>query len=234
MKGIILPTYNRPHYLKTMLESVRYADNYELFTAIEPSEKLEEIRFLLDSYSRKFKKLHICINTERKGMIQNTFDLMQTALAGVSFCVCLEDDLWLSPDFFCLMDFYERTFREEPLKFSAYGGQSGNYPNPEIDTLISDDYFYGNGWAVFRENWDKWFAPNWFSSEYAQKHFNAMGNDWNISGVFREFNARMLVPTLSRSEHIGVIGQNHNEHIYNRLCKDKVVNTEYVISEFKL
>ena len=234
MKGIILPVYNRPHYLKILLESVRYAEEYELFAAIEPSEKSDEVCAFLQRHKNKFKALHLHVNPERKGMIQNTFDIMQTAFANVSFCVCLEDDLWLSPDFFCLMDFYERTFREEPLSYSCYGGQSGKYPSPEIDTLISDNYFYGNGWAVFQENWDKWFAPNWFSSKYAQKHFNAIGNDWNISGVFREFNARMLVPTLSRSKHIGVIGQHHTQAIWDKLCRDKIVNTEYVISEFKL
>lgn len=234
MKAIALPVYNRPHYTATMLESIRFAEDYELFAVFDKSENTDTLIALVRRYEARFKKLHIEVNDPRKGMIQNAYDNIEWAFRmGATFMVCIEDDLWLSPDFFKLMSWYEKRFRKAPLSYGAYGGQGGNI-NDVPDTLISDTYFYGNGWAVFAECWEKWFRPNWFSSDYAQKHFGAFGNDWNISGTFREFSVKMLIPTLARSKHIGVIGQHHNEKVFKKLCADKVVNTTLCVEDYRI
>jgi len=235
MKTITLPIFDRPEYLKTTLESISRAEEYEIFASLDYSGKIKECRDVLELFRAKFQKMHILVGLKRKGMVQNAFDNVEWAIAsGSHFNVMIEDDLWLSPDFFLLMDWYERAFKYNRLEYSAFGGQSGKYPRPTPDTVIADTYFYGNGWATFTEQWDKWFKPFWFSSEYAQKHFNARGNDWNISGVFREFNAPMLVPTLSRSKHIGIIGANHTADVYERFCRGNQVNQEHLISDWRI
>ena len=234
MKAIVLPAYNRPHYLRQTLESINGAEEYHLYAAIDPSDKSKEIVDIIWEYKVKFAAIKCLSGTFRKGMILNSFDAFaQCFIDGMHFAVCLEDDLWLSPDFFSLMDFYEKTYRDNPLAYGCYGGQGGNI-NTNAETLTEDCYFYGNGWAVFKENWEKWFAPNWFSSDMALKHFNAVGNDWNISGTFREYDVKMLIPTLARSKHIGVDGAHHNVAVFAKLCADKIVNTEHCVKEFKL
>lgn len=234
MKAIVLPIYNRPHYLRQLLESICNAEEYHLFAAVEPSDKVADIAILLYEFKNKFASVTASGSPIHKGMIQNTFDAFELTINnGAHFIVCLEDDLWLSPDFFSLMDYYEKTYKDNPLIYGAYGGQGGNI-NTDPQTLIEDCYFYGNGWAVFTENWQEYFAPNWFSSDMAMKHFNASGNDWNISGVFREHNIKMLIPTLARSKHIGINGAHHNAQIYQELCANKIVNKEHYVEEFRL
>lgn len=187
MKAIALPAYNRPAYLRQTLESIANANDWHMFIVFDKSDKTNNLVDMAIGYASKFEKLHIEVNDPRKGMVQNAFDNIQwTFRMGSEFTVCIEDDLLLSPDFFHLMNYYIKIFKEDPLAYGAYGAQGGNAEG-EIDQLLLADYFTGNGWGVFPENWTKWFMPYWFEIKLGMKHFGntAIGNDWNISGAFR-------------------------------------------------
>ena len=236
MKAIALPAYSRPQYTKQLFDSIVDATDWHLFMVCDKSVQTDTLIKMATGYADKFAKLHIEINDPRKGMVQNAFDNIQwTFRMGSEFTVCIEDDLWLSPDFFHLMNYYIRAYGDAPLTYGAYGAQGGNAPG-EIDQLLLADYFTGNGWGVFPQNWTKWFIPYWFNIDLGMKHFgaSAIGNDWNISGAFREYGVKMPFPALARSKHIGAIGGHFYPTIYDKLCGHLVSNKEHCVKEFKL
>lgn len=235
MKAIMLPVFNRPDYLKQLLESFRRTSDWHLFIVFDKSPKTDELISIVKTASLDVIKVHMEVNEPRKGMVQNAWDGMEWAFRmGSEFTVCLEDDLWLSPDFFLLMNWYKRNFQDRPLAFGAYGAQGGNAKG-EPDELLVTDYFTGNGWAVFPECWDKWFRPFWFNVDLGMKHFGptCIGNDWNISGAFREFGVKMPFPALARSKHMGKTGGHFHPAIYEKLCGHLIVNKEHEVSEWR-
>lgn len=236
MKAIALPAYNRPEYFQQTLESMKDCEDWHLFIVFDKSSKTNVLIDIARSFESKFEKIHIEINNPRKGMVRNAWDNIQwTFNMGSEFTVCVEDDLWLSPDFFHLMNFYIKTFKGNPLACGAYGAQGGN-TDGAVDEIRYANYFTGNGWGVFPECWEKWFTPFWFDSDLGMKHFGntAIGNDWNVSGAFREYGVKMPFPALARSKHIGEVGGHFHPAAYKELCGHLVSNREHVVKEWKL
>lgn len=237
MKSLALPSYNRPEYFIQTLESLKECHDYHLFICFDYSDKTEELRAIAESFSHKFAQIHIAVNNPRVGMVQNAYDNIEwTFRMGSEFVCCIEDDLYLSPDFLLLMDWYIETFKDNSLQYGAYGAQGGNVQDATPDGLLLADYFTGNGWGVFKENWEEYFVPYWFKTDLGIKHFGpgGVGNDWNISGLFREKGLKMPFPELARSKHMGKTGYHFYPEVYEELCGHLICNTEHVITEFKL
>jgi len=206
MKTLSMTAYNRPDYLKDTLEDLAKNNitDWHFFISVDPSNKLEEIKQVLDK-DYGFVSKTITINEQRKNHRLNQFSAIETAFnAGSTFNCHMDDDLHISPDAIELANYYERTFRDKPLTFNSYG--LFNYdsnPNEPSKLLSRVGSFTGLGWNCFRENFESVFRPNWFHDELALKLFGSYGWDWAVAAWCKQNNLSEIFPAFSRTNHRG-------------------------------
>ena len=207
MKSISMTAYNRPDYLKnTLLDlSKNNPKDWHFFISIDPSDKTEHIKQVLDD-DYGFASKTIIINPQRKDHRRNQHDAIEMAFAaGSTFNLHFDDDLFISPTALELANYYKRTFEKKPLTYGNYGLFNYNSNPNEPNKLLSQNAFTGLGTCYFRENWVNIFHKYWFKDDLAKKHFgqHVYGWDWQISGVYKEFGICEIFPSFSRTNHMG-------------------------------
>lgn len=199
-KAIVLTTFRRPDYLKTVLESISKnegLEDYTLCLACEPG--FQDVLRLCQEV--KFMKRVITVNPRIFGVRENPFLALKRAFElGAEAVLYCEDDVPISTDTtrlfeFCLglPDFNER------LCLNLYNPES-NPEKPNAVILKKDTSALGIGMS--KEQWKKWFEPLW--------HADIRGWDWSFSQMLeKEPTVFTVQPALSRSTHIGVKGGVH-------------------------
>jgi hypothetical protein len=233
MKTITLPVWNRPTYLKRVIESLSKNNltGYKLFLGVEPgNEQVIELCKSID-----FIEKDIVINQFRQGVRRNPFETIKRAfLAGSEYNVHLEDDVVVSPDAFQLCNWYYKTFSKEP-KYMHYGlfHYEGDETHP--DKIIEIDMFNGYGWSLFKHNWESLYRDEWFNDKLCLKMFNAHGWDWAISAAYKTYGYKAIVPHYSRSQNIGREGGVFcTSEFYDKTFPQVKYNLTFDISEYSM
>lgn len=239
MKSITLTAYNRPKYFSTTIEHIlkNNIEKYYIFVRVEPSPLLDQIINIFDNINHNNKQ--ITINQSRLGHRRNQYESINDAFVnGSVFNIHFDDDLFISQDATNLADWYYENYKNDPLKYLNYGlfNYGSNSENPNNITVIENG-FVGLGWASFKENWEYYFKPNWFKDDLSIKHngTTAIGWDWQMTGLAKEFNLKSLMPTYSRTNHNGrengtCCDYNHHDKSFSNLNW----NDDKIIKDFKI
>jgi hypothetical protein len=228
MKTITLSAYNRPMYLKEVLEAIKANDTsgYHLVICLEPGCKpVVDLCTAID-----WIDVTIFINEKKLGVRQNPYNAIAYAFGTLKsdFNICQEDDVTVSPDFFNLANWYYDTFKSDPLKYMSYGmfcyDSNRNYPNE----LIEVAGFTGLGWSCFKENW-KILDRFWFNDAITERHNMGIGWDHSFNAAYKEYKYKGLIPKYARSCHIGRLSGTHalpdfHDRVFGNLDYNKELN----------
>ncbi len=208
MRAIALTVYRRPQYLRQVLESLKQntgLDQYTLFIGAEPVDA-QVIKICQDI---DFIKTDLKINPKVLGVRDNPFQTMQRAFdSGADLVWQMEDDVVLSPDASRLIDqYYALPQKEKYLCLNLYNPDSTD----DRSSVVPSKRFSALSMAITRKQWDTYFKPNY--------HKDARGWDWSIDGLLKSTPLNTLLPSLSRSHHIGREGGTHyrpkeHDHLY--------------------
>jgi len=225
--------YNRPEYLKESLDSWLKND-LSLVTSvqffIEPSERLPEIIQVIDGFAAQSVAPVIKhVNPEKYGVLRNPWELFRNLFEYqlATAVILAEDDFLPSSD---LLRFFESTRKQaQPKTLAICAKNVGPNSDEDPSTFTYDDGFSGNIWLTWADKWRDYLRHGWdkdYSSGLADG--TPSGFDWNIHlRVMPQNGLRCLVPTASRSWHIGVRGCHTTPEGYNETVTWNFVREDY-------
>jgi hypothetical protein len=86
-----------------------------------------------------------------------------------------------------------------------HGGEVPNERNIHYTRALYN--FAPYGWAATKENWIRWFKPEWFTNRWSPDGKRCFGWDWSINYHSEKTHAvKVLVPVVSRANTIGEFG----------------------------
>lgn len=199
LRAITLTAFNRPGYLREVLESLRVnrnLDQFHLHIALEPgcAEVFEVCR------SIDFIPTTIHQNVSLIGLRGNTYRLLQQVFAaGYDSVVYCEDDVVLGPDALDLALWYlnHATLPHETRCLCLHNGASTVQRDPRIVNTHPINDFAPVGFVATRPQWETFFQQRW--------HADAQGWDFGVTSG----TGRIAAPNVSRSHHIGRFGGTH-------------------------
>lgn len=224
---------DRPHFLKESLSSWEKT-NLGLVTSvqfyIEPTEKLAEIHSVIDSFEKNCPVPVIRhVNKEKLGCSLNTWSVFENLFdKQLATAVLLaEDDFLVSGD---LLDFFESArFQAQPKTLAICAKNVGPSSDDNPATFTYDEGFSGNIWLTWADKWRAYLKTGWdmdYSSGTADG--TPSGFDWNIGlRVMPKNGLKCLVPTASRSFHIGTVGVHCTAEDYNATTTPNFVREAY-------
>lgn len=226
--------YNRPEYLKQSLDSW-LKTNLLLVTSvqffIEPSDRLPEIHAVIDEFAKACPVPVIKhVNPEKYGVLRNPWELFRNLFEYqlATFVILGEDDFIVSPD---TLDFFEATRKQlQPKTLAICAKNTGESSDNEPATFTYDNGFSGNVWGLYAEKWREFLRETWdFDYSSGRADGTPSGWDHNIgSRIMPKNGLRCLVPTASRSFHIGTTGVHCTAEDYNATTTPNFVREKFV------
>lgn len=232
MKTATLITYNRPHYLKRVIESLRKndTDGWILHIGVEPGcpavmKVIEEIDFM---------RTIVHVNSYRLGIDLNGFTTLMRAFDthGSLFNIYMEEDMELSPDVFSMAEWYRK--RTDPYEIEEVGvafakGESDPRKPDSLGYQWSNDGYFGWGLACTRRQWYDFYMRHWFHWEPWMK---GRGWDWHVGHMVEHESKKLLRPHLNRVRHIGMYG----EHTQGDILKpdERIINHTSRFSDYQV
>jgi len=220
---IIMPMYNRPHYLEKVLNALSKCDNLDKFYVETFEENIfnyqKENEILLNRYLKGKIEVKRNLNNTVKGCSANCLEGIQKIVNEHEFFVMVEDDIILSTDALnlALWIFPKLTDEQPAISFYSRFHMSKDYSNNEHFKVCNSVFWHVWGWAgkssFFREK----FLPSW---DYSDKY---LGWDMPINIYAHAKNIKFFQPIVSRSDNIGAIGLNQ---------KDPKVHEIYVKNDY--
>lgn len=207
----------RREYLRQTLESWLKTD-LELVTAvhffIEPIEAFE-IDVEIDAFAAKCPVPVIKhFNEEKLGVLRNPWHLFDHCfrIEGAKFVILGEDDFLVSPDtlnFLC-------TAKRNDSTMAVCAKWVGKNSDKNPETWHRTKEFTGNIWGTWPDVWGKYLKDTWdFDYSSSNADGTPAGWDWNIQlRVMPKNNLHCIVPTASRSKHIGITGVHCHEEVF--------------------
>lgn len=205
-----LTAYNRPEYLKKVLESLGEAidlciEPVLLVVSIDASEQRQVIRKMVDSSPIN---TYTKVQAEHLGLQANTLDALSRAWEIAEaftddFVLHLEDDLVLAPDALNMACYMRDTYRESQDTGFISLTNVHNDPEPgKNGNCYRAPWFECHVWGTWRTIWDNLMLPEWPHDWY--DHWAAFVNDHEMWDMYQ------VLPELSRSKSIGEIGTHSN------------------------
>ena len=193
MKTISVIAYNRPAYLRRVLEALakcRGVNDYHVVVSIDNGLMYPETI----KVAREFRH-ETLMPANHYGVDLHPFKVYELVFFnGSDFNVVLEDDTVPSPDALELADWFCEHGKEY-----AYLSLHNGSTKPEDPTALEENMrFCPWGWACTREMWQKWFAPNWNC-----KVNEPRGWDWSMGVIIQRNGLKCLNPRMSRTLNIG-------------------------------
>jgi hypothetical protein len=196
---VAFPVWNRPHYLKRVLDSwsrVRGVQDAILEFHCEPGcDEAVELCKGVD-----FAESYLHVNHERLGHAGNVYSSMNNAFVVTDYAIQALDDMLPSTDLLELHQWHRENYRDDPTvlaltsgrDFPAQGG--GLAPVWRCQLIGSLSGFHRAKWDMLAARWGEGAANWWWwvDQEWCQK---PGGYD-------------VLFPALSRAEDIGEFGSN--------------------------
>lgn len=226
--------FNRPEYLKQSLDSW-LKTNLSLVTSvqffIEPSDRLPEIHAVIDEFEKACPVPVIKhVNPEKYGVLRNPWELFRNLFEYqlATFVILGEDDFIVSPD---TLDFFEATRKQiQPKMLAICAKNTGESSDNEPSTFTYDNGFSGNVWGLYVEKWREFLRDTWdFDYSSGKADGTPSGWDHNIGlRVMPKHKLRCLVPTASRSFHVGLNGVHCTAEDYNATTTPNFVREKFV------
>lgn len=215
---------DRPQYLKPTLDSW-LKTNLSLLSSvhffIEPTDRRHECVAVIDEFAAKSPVPVIKhFNKEKLGVLRNPWHLFDHCfrIEGALFTILGEDDFLVSPD---ILDFFWGTSRwnlhgdEKTMAICAKWVGNKADKNPATWHRVTE--FTGNIWGTWPHVWNKYLKDTWdFDYSSGNADGTSAGWDWNIQlRVMPHNSLHCIVPTASRSKHIGVTGAHCTAEVFD-------------------
>jgi hypothetical protein len=190
---------------------------WRILIGIDPSPVAREIASIAEKVLMGHD-FNATINQARLGIKDNPLQLIEHAFAeGSELNLCLEEDLLLSPDATNLALWYQSNHRPEWLCLNLVAGgcaSAGLLSNPDYpDLLFAGHTFNSLGFAVRREDWERYMRGAWITEPAHVARFDGAktgGWDWSVySLLMGNPRLRTLQPVLARSTHNGRLAGEH-------------------------
>ena len=222
----------RSHYLRQSLDSwlktnLNIVSSVHFF--IEPTgsiEANEEIdRFALKCPVPLIKHF----NKEKLGVLRNPWHLFDHCfrIEGATFVILGEDDFIVSPDTLDFLEFGRKN--AQPKTLAVCCKNMGESANDDPSTFAYTAGFDGNIWGTWANTWRDYLRDTWdFDYSSGKADNTSSGWDHNIGKrIMPKNDLRCLVPTASRSYHIGVKGVHCTEKEYALTTTTNFVKDAY-------
>lgn len=210
---VAITVYNRPDYLKRVLDSWHEAEQFSLtcptyLVGLEPGGP-PEIEQILEAFRHGDRNVSIHHNDTVLGPLENPYQVLARGFDHDDFVICAEDDTVVAPDVFEFFSSMESSLRYATgcLAVCAYNRLAG--VNQHCVQLKQQ--FYTSVWGTWIDRWTDILEPTW-DHDYSSGpvHGHQQGWDWNIgSRIMPERHLRCAIPDISRSQHIGKYGGAH-------------------------
>ena len=198
MKTISVIAYNRPAYLRRVLEALakcRGVNKYEVFVSVDEAGGQQDSLRVAHDYHHPNK--HVLFQVRKEGVDRHPQLVYQHVFGPhikSDFNVMLEDDTVPSPDALELADWFCEHGKEYACLLLHNFSTGAEDPNALHELMRFNPW----GWGCTREIWNRWFAPNWNC-----KRYEAKGWDWSLGYVIQTNGLKALQPNLSRTLNIG-------------------------------
>jgi hypothetical protein len=238
MKTITFPVGYRPDYLKQFLGSLTCQDlsGYTVICSAEDCIGCVRVLEACDIPLVILRKENSSGIRSHSGARDNMYNVLNYAFnLGSDFNVHLEDDFLLSPDAIGLANWYYGGFKDNPLTYMSYGLFNWGSIGDDFSGVVTAPTFHGLGWCAFKENWEKCYSRCWYDDILAGKYADAYGWDWAVEAYFKEFGYKSILPSISRTKHIGRLnGTCCTVEFFDKTYPSLVWNATRRIKEFIL
>jgi hypothetical protein len=236
---LVVVAYNRPKYLKRVLESLENCvgvEMYDVYFSVDPGNK--EVLRLAWGFDASRSRT-VTRNEVRLGAHENKKRALDRGFQVADFVIMIEDDTILSPDtlqfFEYARDRYE--FDDNVFTISAYGDNCRNdntetVPSKYYHTIARRHHYTPWVWGTWKDRWVSDIKDQWNGWD-VQMNFRTPPYEDMVSGRnkdgpdFSRFDAGIrrdrveVFPVLSRSNNIGDENGMHNDYgISNFLYQD--------------
>lgn len=205
MRTITITSNNRPEYLQDVIQSLsrnKHLDKYQaLYCQLEPGDESAKCAEICNRIGFINKK--VIINDRKLGVRSNPYALLKYVFETMKseFNVYLEDDVLLSPDCFDLIEAYYQSFKHKYCLLSFYNYASD--PNKPTQ-LVESTEMVSLGMAFTKQNWLNQISRYWFDDRIVKEMgICGVGWDWSIRAAILKYKWKVLMPSFSRSKHIG-------------------------------
>jgi hypothetical protein len=227
----------RRDYLRQSLQSWLDTD-LRLVTAvhffIEPIN-VDEINMVIDAFAVRCPVPVIRhFNKEKMGVLRNPWHLFDNCfrIEGAKYVILGEDDFLVSPD---VLNFFEQSKGEwvgdewigtTMATCAKWVGKDADN-NPAGWHRTSE--FTGNIWMTDAGSWTQFLRGTWDSDYSSGKADESpSGWDWHLQlRVMPKNNLHCIVPTASRSKHIGISGVHCTEEVFDDTVAWNFVDKPY-------
>lgn len=225
---------DRPEWLKQSLDSW-LETNLSLATSIhffiEPSDKLGAVVAVIDAFAEKSPTPVIKhFNKEKQGVLRNPWNLFENLfnVQMATFAVLAEDDFLVSPD---ILDFFAATQKEmSDTSMAVCAKWVGLGADEDPSAWHRKAEFTGNIWGTNKRVWNSFMRNTWdFDYSSGTPEAPQSGWDWNLGvRVMPQNGLHCIVPTASRSYHVGITGVHCTEEVYQATTTHNFVTKKYV------
>ena len=217
-KVIVFTAFDRPHYAKQTVESLRCCygiEDYLIIPFVEPVH--QEVIDLFSAID--YAALEMRVNAVQQGHTQNTYNAMEYGFTKSDYVILLESDDLFAPDFLRFHEFCRDRYRDDTSVYTVAGG---HYRHPKRITPSAEFHAYelrsgfsNRGWGTWIDRWDEsggmrddWEAPEIVAPGVYKKQYKYRGWDWHLNCDLRGERVE-AVPILSRVKNIGWSGGRH-------------------------
>jgi hypothetical protein len=218
---VSLTAFERPRYLRETVAHLAAAasaldEPVVVLARVEPSARVDDVLAILAPY----RNIFVRVNSDRLGLQANTLAVLDwawgvAAASGEDFVLHLEEDLLVARDGLRLAAWLRDTYRDDAdAQFvsltncgstrEALYDRTGGVLLTECNKVWRTDWFECHVWGTWRPEWDRLRAawPHEWSTHWARRV-----NEGVLTG-------HQVLPVLSRSKSIGVVGQHCEPHAH--------------------
>lgn len=224
-KGVFLTAANRPEYFREVMkswESVRWHDDWMFVLRIEPTEKLDEMLEIAESFQAF--PIYLTVNEQVIGAPRHPWvafeELFNTSFR--DYVVSVEDDLLVSDDFLE----YHRWAASEYQHDQEIGTVSSfSQTGSGASFVTRKEGFVSWGFGTWWDRWEDFISPTWDGNYSTFENYpgDRSGWDWNLNlRVLPSLGKKTIFPVESRIQNIGVHGVHGTaENFLQSDCFDK-------------
>ena len=243
-KTITVAAYNRPKLLAQMLESLqkqlRSLDDYRLRIRVDAGgSHFEEVVRVAEG-AANFMETVVYSPNKNDGCVRNTYKLMLRVFEGeeVDWNVYLEDDFFLSPDTFDLVEWY--IAHTEEIKATEGIEDIGAYclcrlrESGPPDGIYLSRAFVGWGFVMDAHQWETYAKPAWCNAKELWGYDRMWDN--SVADFIRTRGATVynVFPELSRITNTGRVGTHFTAKKYDELMRNHKYSRERKTYDYKL
>jgi hypothetical protein len=207
--SVALTAYNRPHYLDRVLASWASpleASGVLLFAHVEPGGPQD-----VWEHCRDFQWGGAHLNRKVLGNAENTRQAIAAAFQDceADFVILAEDDMLVGQDVLDYFEFCAERYRQDSTVVAVSAFRQLAPSVATVGGVQRTRSFPGQVWGTWRDRWEELISQAW--NEQPEKW-----DLWIHQRLCRERHYEVVVPALSRSQHIGQQGVHMIPELYEQ------------------